>query len=356
MKKLIMGCFIFIILLVAIAGTAYFWYQGRLNSRQSTDEKFAFEVKPSESADVLIDRLIKEGLTSDKIVWQVYLKLNPALGNNIQAGNFMLNTNMSIPDVITALQKAEIKKGIKITIPEGLRYDEIATVLEKGFAGSVQNHFIKEEFIKIAENPGSVEFSEGVTTFLARNKPSGKNLEGYLFPETYFFEEGISARAVIEKLIIVLNQKLTESDYQAIYSSKYSYYEYLTVASLIERETLTEAEKPMVADVIFKRLENGISGVKLLQIDASLLYMIKDWKGAGKINEAFKEQYKANPYNTYRIAGLPPTPICNPGISSLKAAIYPEKNEYYFYIHDSNGVIHYGKNLSEHNANVRKYL
>ena len=93
----------------------------------------------------------------------------------------------------------------------------------------------------------------------------------------------------------------------------------------------------------------------MLQLDSTMLYVIKDWKGYNQINEALKDKYKANPYNTFRVTGLPPGPIANPGLISIKAAIYPEANDYYFFLHDANGVIHYAKNLSEHNANIRKY-
>jgi UPF0755 protein len=150
--------------------------------------------------------------------------------------------------------------------------------------------------------------------------------------------------------------KLEAEDYQVIYGSSYSFQQYLTVASLIERETLTLAEKPLVADIIYKRLENGVDGVKMLQFCSTMLYIIKDWTADEQINEALKDKYKTNPYNTYRVAGLPPGPIANPGLAAIKAAIYPEKNDYYYFIHDANGVIHYGRNYAEHNANIAKYL
>jgi UPF0755 protein len=355
-KKIIKILLILIFLAVVIAGGAYYWYEGRLNFRAATDEKFTFQVNPGEGIDAIITKLIDKGFVSEKYIWQIFLKINPALGMNIQAGEFNLNTNMSIPDIFQVLQKANIEKGVKITIQEGLRYDEIADILEKGFTGSNKNAFLRSEFIKIVEDPGIAGFNDEVTAFLAKNKPAGVNLEGYLFPETYFFDEGTNAQTVVEKLITTLKQKISAEDYVVMYSSAYSFHQYLTIASLIERETLSVAEKPMVADIIYKRLEKGVDGVKLLQLDATLLYIIKDWKSDYKINEAFKDKYKTNPYNTYRVTGLPPTPICNAGLVAIKAAIYPQKNDYYYYIHDSSGVIHYGRNLSEHNANVKKYL
>ena len=356
LKKLFILIILLVVVLLIVAGSAFYYYQSKLNYHKASNEKISFDVAKNEGIDSITNKLISKGFVSEKWVWQVYLKLNPGLGSDIQAGNFTLNANMSIPDIFQALQKANINIGVKITVIEGLRYDEIADAVDKGFAGSNKNNFSKTDFIKIAENPGTVTFTPDVETFLAKNKPLKANLEGYLFPETYYFDEGTNAQKVIEKMILTLSQELTDSDYQAIYSSNYSFQQYLTVASLIQRETLTVAEKPIVADIIYKRLENGINGVKLLQLDSTLLYILKDWNAAGKINEALKDKYKTNPYNTYRVVGLPPTPIANPGLDSIKAAIYPQKNDYYYYLHDSSGVIHYGRTLSEHNANVNKYL
>jgi len=120
---------------------------------------------------------------------------------------------------------------------------------------------------------------------------------------------------------------------------------------MIERETFTDDEKSQIADIIYKRLEQGVNGVKLLQIDATLLYIAKDWKA-----DAFSLKGSDDLYNTYKYPGLPPTPIANPGIVSIQGAIYPERNDYLYYIHDDNGVVHFAKTLSEHNENVRKYL
>ena len=191
--------------------------------------------------------------------------------------------------------------------------------------------------------------------FLSQNLPTGKSLEGYLFPDTYYFDEAATAANVIDKQILTLMGKLDAEDYQKIYDSSYSFHEYMTVASLIERETITVAERPIVADILYKRLENGVNGLKRLELCSSILYILKDWKADNQIVVA-KEQYKDNPYNTYKFEGLPPGPISNPGIISIKAAIYPESNEYYFFLHDANGVIHYAKTYSEHNANINKFL
>jgi UPF0755 protein len=361
MKKLFKRLSVFVVVLLTlallVAGGAFLWYQGNLNYRQNINDEFVFTVAPSESLDTIYANLQQEGFKIDRTAWQVYLKLNPILGSGIQAGDFGLNSNMSIPDIMQALQKANIKKGIKVTIQEGIRYDEIATILEKGFATAdpAKRKFSTSEFKQIIENPNIESFSTDVKDFLSQNKPEGKNLEGFLFPDTYYFDEGATALNVVDKLINTLSMKLTSEDYQTIYGSNYSFHQILTLASLIERETITVAERPIVADILYKRLENGIDGLKRLELCSSILYILKDWKADDQIVSA-KEKYKSDPYNTYKFEGLPPGPIANPGLISLKAAIYPEANDYYFFLHDANGVIHYAKNYAEHNANIRKYL
>jgi len=356
--KVIVKVVIVCIVIIFLAGLGvFYWFQSNLNFHNTENNDFIFTVAPSETLDTIFIKLNDQGFVINKTAWQVYLKLNPSLGNGIQAGDFGLNSNMSIPSILQALQKANMKNGIKITVQEGLRYDEVVTILDKAFltVDPAKRQFRVSEFNNIVENPVLSNFSIDVNSFLSQNHPEGKTLEGYLFPDTYYFDESATAQNVIDKMVYTLSMKLSPEDYQAIYSSKYSYHEILTVASMIERETLTVAEKPLVADIIYKRLENGINGVKRLELDSTMLYIIKDWKAYNLINDTLKDKYKANPYNTFRVAGLPPGPIANPGQVSIKAAIYPEANDYYFFLHDANGVIHYGRNFSEHNANIAKY-
>jgi UPF0755 protein len=124
-------------------------------------------------------------------------------------------------------------------------------------------------------------------------------------------------------------------------------YKQLIVASLLERETFADSEKPIVAGIIYKRLENDWP----LQIDATLQYIKGNWKPVYSIDKELN-----SPFNTYKNLGLPPSPIANPGLSSILASISPEASEYWYYIHDNDGKIHFGRTLEEHNANIAKYL
>ncbi len=352
MKKVIITLVVIISILAVALFAAYFWYNDAISSKNSdSGSKVVFEIKSGEGVEIISQNLLKLELIKDANAFTFYGKLNPNKVSAFQAGFFEIPKNLSIVEIYEVLQKAKNKEDIKITVVEGLRYDEVADYLEKGFKNSPESKFSRDEFINIVEKPDNYKFSSKISEYLRLYKPEGKNLEGFLYPDTYFFAKESSTFQVIEKMISTLFEKLSPNEFGKFNSSAYSFYDYLTISSLIEREALAISEEPMIADVIFKRLEQGINGVKLLQIDASLLYPVKDWKA-----NAYLLKTSDSPYNTYKYPGLPPGPICNAGIDALKAALNPEDNEYYYYLHDSSGKIHYAKTYSEHLGNINKYL
>jgi len=179
-----------------------------------------------------------------------------------------------------------------------------------------------------------------------------------LFPSTYLFSKDVSAQKVVDKLILTFDEeygKVPDAIQNGLNKKQT-----VILASLIERETRGDEEKPVVAGIIIKRLENEWP----LQIDASVQYAVGTKKA--KTEDMSRIKYWEtltrddldidSEYNVYKYKGLPPGPICNPGLSSLKAAATPSKSSYWFYIHDNKGQIHYAATEEEHTANVRKYL
>ena len=146
-----------VILLLAALG-AFYWYQNNLNSHNTENNEFIFTIVPNETLDNIMTKLEENGFTINKTAWQIYLKLNPSLGTGIQAGDFGLNSNMSIPSILQALQKANMKQGIKVTVQEGLRYDEVATILDKAFttADPAKRKFNVNEFNNIILRSGNL--------------------------------------------------------------------------------------------------------------------------------------------------------------------------------------------------------
>lgn len=351
MVKLIKIIVWLLVIFGLVAFVAYRWYETQLNNSVGGDSRIIFEVLPGESSDVIAENLLQQGLINDKTVLLIYLRLNTSLSSGIQAGLFDLSPSQTIPEIVATLQSSRRADEFKVTIPEGLRLDEIAKIVAISFENAGATNFSEAEYVKIAENPDKINFTSTVATFLDEHKPNGVSLEGFLYPETYFFTKSTTTQEVIERQISTLRQALSADDFNTIKNSKYGLYEILNIASMVEREAFSASESPIIADIIRRRNEDGVEGVRLLQIDATLLYIAKDWKA-----DAFRLKSSESRYNTYKYTGLPPTPISNPGKDAILGSIYPEKNDYWFYIHDLSGKMHLAKTLAEHNANIRKYL
>ncbi len=352
MKKLIIFIVVVAIILALGVFAANYWYNNAITSPNGADKSArVFEVVAGDNIEVIAANLVKSGILREKDAFLIYAKFNPDLVAKIQAGYFEIAAANTIEEIMVILQKAKDKEDVRVTIPEGLRYDEVAEIISNAFANEAEKKFIKERFEEIVKNPDASALAGSAKEFLNKFKPAGKSLEGYLYPDTYMFSKDATAEMVIEKMINTLSLRLSREDIYVIENSNYSFYDLLNIAAMIERESFAVSEDAMIADVIFKRLEKGVNGVKLLQIDATLLYPAKDWKA-----NAFALKSVDNPYNTYMYPGLPPTPIANPGIDAIKAAIYPESNDYYYYIHDKTGKIHFAKTYGEHLNNVNKYL
>jgi UPF0755 protein len=208
---------------------------------------------------------------------------------------------------------------IKLTVPEGTNYRQLATL-------------ISEKFPYMA------------TSTLEREL---KPLEGYLFPDTYFFAPEARDVDIIEKMKDTFEKKINTYIPQ-IQSSGRSVQEVLIFASILEEEVRTKEDRGLVADLLFRRIEKGMS----LQVDATLGYVT----GKGSAELRTKDLKTDNPYNTYTRKGLPPTPISNPGLDTIEAVLNPLPNEYLFYLSDKNGITHFAKTYKEHLKNKYLYL
>ena len=295
-----------------------------------SSDKISFEIASGETVDSIVQKLVDQGILKEKWAnyFRIYLKLND-ISQRIQAGTYVMPKNLSITEIAETIQQAR-GLDIWITIPEGLRKDEIAEILDKEFTEEGNINFVKEDFLTLTTDETFIS-SLGFTYTL-------KNLEGYLYPDKYAFSNTATTEEVLKIFLDNFKKKVGIEDS----------YEDLIIASMVEREGYTSSDRPMIADIIKRRLDEGW----LLQIDATLLYPEKDWKHI--ITDIDKK--KDNLYNTYKYAGLPPTPICNPGLEAINATRNPQSNNFYFYIHDKDGNVHYAETLAEHNRNVEKYL
>jgi len=267
-----------------------------------------FLITKGSSASQIANDLEEEKIIRSSLAFKFYIQFT-GKQSKILAGEFRLSPSMSLSEIVDTLQKGPVE--IWVTIPEGLRHEEIAE--------------------KFASNLGKDEsFQDELERIMAPH-------EGYLFPETYLFSKEITTEKILNKLLATYNLKTADEPTN----------DEIIMASIIERETKSDAEKPIVAGILYKRIENGWP----LQVDASIQYAKGNWK---PILVSDKELNSL--YNTYKYQGLPPGPICNPGISSINAAQNPKESEYWYYLHEDNGTIHYASSLEEHNVNIRKYL
>ena len=294
-----------------------------------------FEVPKGSSAGGLGPALMDAGLIPDALTWKLYLKRDKA-GGCLKAGRFELTRAMSMPELLETMCKAPIADEVQVTFVEGWRMREIDAELSR--LGLIE----AGTYWAAAKDPGRFELPGGLSGLTS--------LEGWLLPESYSVPaDGVNVELLIQRQIDLLNSRFVQPNQAAINASGRSLYELLIVASMLEREEPRPSNRPVVAGVMWKRLDNAWN----LGIDATSRYTLADWND----RKAFLRQLRDpnDVYNTRLRGGLPPTPIGNAGTESLKAALSPEGSAYWYYLHDSKGNLHPGRSLAEHNALKRKY-
>ncbi|MEK7470880.1 MAG: endolytic transglycosylase MltG [Patescibacteria group bacterium] len=307
------------LLATLIVALGIFWFYSNTKA-PSNDSKFSdFLITKGTSAMQVGNNLYKAGLIKSPLAYKIYIQFTGKSGK-IPAGEFRIASNMNLFQVVESLLKGPIE--LWVTVPEGLRREEIAA---KFTAGLDRDQTFTDEFLV-----------------------ASKGKEGTLFPDTYLFPKDASASAIVAKMTSTFKSKTASLDSSG---SPLSFQEKLILASIIERETKKDEERPIVAGVLMNRLNIGMA----LQVDAAVQYAVGTPKNWWPILTR-DDLTSVSKFNTYKYAGLPPSPIANPGISSIKAAYAPKDSDYWYYIHDPKGLIHYAKTLSEHNANVSKYL
>ncbi len=320
---------------IALAGVffAKTWWATNSAPPLAIKPLYRFVITKGSSGTLVGNNLYKQGFIKSPLAFKIYIQLN-GFSARIQAGEYKLGKNMSLVAVVNTLLKGP--SGIWVTIPEGLRREEIPF----RFANAL--------------NLGETETKDFVLEF----NQSARNDEGYLFPETYLVQNDLSGAKAYQIMRATFDKQVDSQLKEDAAKTNYTLHELITLASIIERETKSPEERPIVAGIYFNRLQIGMA----LQADATVQYAIGNicyetnsscnwWKTPTgpdlDINSA---------YNTYKNAGLPPFPISNPGLTSIKGVIYPNDNNYLYYIHDAKGNIHYAETLEQHNANVVKYL
>ncbi len=314
---------ILLFLLIFVAVSFYIFYkEGSLSVNKKSTTSKIFVIKQGDPLDTIVNNLANEGLIRNKIVFYLIVK-KLGIERKIQAGDFRISENMNAQEVAINLTHGTI--DIWLTLIEGMRKEEMAQIISK-------NLDIPEiEIIRLTN-------------------------EGYIFPDTYLVPRTATTETVLSIIKDNFESKFDEKLHTQAKNKMLSEKQVLILASLVEREARQPATREKVAGIILKRYFADWP----LQIDATVQYILgyqpneKSWWKKELTEEDLKID---SPFNTYRNKGLPPEPICNPSLSSIKAVINADSNTpYWYYITDKNGVMHYAVTLEEHNANIQRYL
>jgi len=322
-----------IILTIIVLGSSI-WFFDQVNRGQKSDEVKVFSVQSGQSVQQIATELKNQGLVRSKWVLIAYLEFKN-LSEKLKAGDYALKSSFNIKQTAEILSQGKTA-SVKITIPEGWNTKEIADYLEK------------EKAIKGKKEFEELLFENFDFSFLSQ-KPGNNSLEGFLFPDTYFLPFRATPKQIIEIMLKNFDQKLEQNLRDEISKSSYSLYEIVIIASLVEREVKKEDDRKIVAGIIYKRLAQG----KPLELDATINFITGKNNPQSTLNDLAID----SPYNTYQNIGLPPGPISNPGLSAIKASIYPTKSPYLYYLNrQDTGETIFSQTFEEHLQNQAKYL
>lgn len=276
-------------------------------------EETIIKIPPNTNADKIAFTLFEHNIIRSPLYFRIYVKTHH-LAKHLSYGNYVFNGELDLPKVVDILVNAKVRLN-KVTIPEGLTVWKTARLLSK--KGFVEY----QKFIFLANDP---DFAKEMTGFKI------KSLEGFLYPETYFFPDGISEKYVIKTMVEQFFHQTKKLNFDE--SNGLDFYQTVILASIVEKEAKISSEKPKIASVYLNRL--GIH--QKLQADPTIAYFL-DLRGINRKKIYYKDLEINSPYNTYKFKGLPPTPICNPSISSIKAVLNPMNTTYFYFFADGHG-------------------
>lgn len=318
-----------LVVLCALA-VLYLWLYYQTPAGQDMQTRI-IEVPAGASLHQIATQLAQASLIRHRSMFVLYAAwLRP--GPHLQAGEYALQATLSPAQIVAIMRRGQVVRHI-LTIPEGLTVRDIASLIAaKGFGD-------RQALIDLAHD----------TSFIASLGLAAPSLEGYLFPDTYHVPRTIKEGDLLALMVRTLKAHYSEEIASRGRQLGLSQHGILTLASLIEKEAQVDSERPLIAAVYHNRLKRGMR----LQCDPTVIYALGT-RFDGNLRKA--DLQIDSPYNTYRYAGLPPGPIANPGLQSIRAAVAPEAVDYlYFVATGHNGRHQFSRTLREHNQAVRKY-
>lgn len=319
--------FLLIAILLTISGILTYALFGDRGGTVASGERLSVyvNVQPGMTATDIGKMLEERGVIGSRQKFWLIAKLGGSEGQ-FKAGTYHMYVNMPIREALDVLVGGEASM-MRFTIPEGFSVREIAARLES--EGIVSG----KEFLEKAKAFGPYRYMQAHRQAIYR-------AEGFLFPDTYEVEPGTAPEAIMQMMAHNFDERLTDEMREQARKQDLTIYELITLASLVEKEARFEEDRPKIAQVFLKRLELNMP----LQSDTTIQYLLD----APKEDVTYKDTEIESPYNTYQHYGLPPGPIANPGIASIKAVLEPADTDYLYFVADRGGHNHYSKSYSEH--------
>lgn len=307
------------------------------NNNITKNNKNVFYTIPKEANIEALSRdFYSIGIIKNKLYFKFIAKRR-GLEGNIRNERIMIQPNINIEEVIGKLKSSKPEFAI-VTIPEGFRVYQIAERLEKN------NLVDKKAFMNL-----NLKDIKGAPLISQREYVLW-DLEGFLFPDTYFIPTSFTEKDIAQLMFNRFKEIFSQRYMDRVKELKLTINDIISIASLIEREAITEEERSRIAGVIYNRLKKGM----LLQIDAAVIYA--NTNGEGHLTKVLYSHLKFDSkYNSYVYKGLPPGPIASPGKPSIEAALYPEQHDFLYYVAGENGHV-FSKTYEEHLNNVKKYI
>ena len=316
--------FFLALFLICVFGGGILWFQKQTQPASNDKEYRQFVIEQGESVQDIAASLREEELIRSAGAFQLLVKLMK-VEKNLQAGAYVLSPHQPMREIVSTLTHGTSEYWVR-TI-EGWRNEEIADYLEATSSGKLSS----KEFLSLAQ-------------------------VGYMFPDSYLVSTDESVVDVVEKMKANFDEQVAEVREKAA-DQELSFEDVVILASIVEREVRTSKDRPIVAGILLRRYKAGHP----LEVDATIQYALASVQEEGKTvwwkKQLTQEDLQIeSPFNTRTHVGLPPTPISNPGLSSIQAVVEPVDSPYWYYVSDKNGMMHYAVTLDEHNINVSKYV
>ncbi|MBI4491243.1 MAG: endolytic transglycosylase MltG [Chloroflexi bacterium] len=300
-----------------------------------------FQVREGQSAAEIGQALEQQGLIRSALVFRTLVRTR-GVESKLGRGEYELRATMATGEIVDVLVAGSVARGRRFTIPEGWRAAEVAQRLE------TQGLVKAEAFLAVVAAPARIApFHQLV------GEPS--SLEGYLFPETYEVELNASAEKIAELMVRQFDQQFDAELRRKARAVGLTLHQAVTLASIVEREAAVSQERRLISGVFHNRLKAAMP----LQADPTVQYAVANQNPRAAAALGFWKQELQpedlalpSPFNTYQVKGLPPGPICNPGLASLQAAVDPQPTEYYYFVARQDGSHVFARTLDEHNLNI----